>query len=311
VQPMLATPATVLPSGADWLYEFKWDGVRALAEITAGRVVLRARSGNDITVAYPELVDPGFGLGSGIDDALLDGEIVAFQDGRPSFGLLQTRMHVRSAVKAAQLAASTPVSFIAFDILRLFGVDLTPRPLRERRDTLARLAEDHPNLVVSPVFDDGPATETASHEHGLEGVIAKRADSPYRAGRRTPEWVKVKFVRRAEFVVIGWESDVESPDELSSLVLGYYQDEQLHLAGKVGSGLNRRIAAQLRRQLLPAPFALAEAVPVSPGRSVHWVAPEIVVEVGYTEWGADGRLRHPVFAGIRTDKRADEVGRDA
>jgi len=304
---MLATPADQLPAGPGWSYEFKWDGVRALVEVTAGRSTIRARSGNDITAAYPELA----GLGTDLDDALLDGEIVAFEDGRPNFGRLQTRMHVRSTTKAAQLVAVAPVTFIAFDVLRLYGVDLTARPLRERRDTLNRLAEGRASLIVSPSFDDGPATEEAARAHGLEGVVAKRSDSAYRAGRRTPDWVKVKFIRRGEFVVIGWEADAGSPGELSSLVLGFYEDGALQLAGKVGSGLTRPVALDLRRRLRPGPNPLVERMPVTSGRALTWVVPEIVVEVGYTEWGADGRLRHPVFAGVRTDKDAQEVGRDA
>jgi bifunctional non-homologous end joining protein LigD len=282
--------------------------VRALVEVSAQISTIRARSGNDITVAYPELA----GLGADLDDALIDGEIVAFENGRPSFGLLQSRMHVRSAAKAAQLVAVAPVTFIAFDLLRLYGVDLTDRPLHERRATLTRLAEGRSNWIVSPTFDDGPATETAAREHGLEGVIAKQSDSPYRGGRRTREWLKVKFVRRDEFVVIGWESDAGTPNDLSSLVLGYYEQGELRLAGKVGSGLDRQIARTLRARLQPAARSgLRVDMPATNGRPLHWVRPEVVVEVGYTEWGADGRLRHPVFAGIRTDKNPLEVTRDA
>jgi bifunctional non-homologous end joining protein LigD len=304
---MLATPASQLPVGPGWSYEFKWDGVRALVEVIAGKTVIRARSGNEITAAYPELA----GLGIDLDDALIDGEIVAFDGDRPSFGRLQTRMHVRDTARALQLVGQAPVTFIAFDVLRLYGVDVTARPLHERRATLTRLAEGRPNWVVSPTFDDGAATEAVARERGLEGVIAKRADSLYRTGRRTPDWVKLKFVRRAEFVVIGWEADAGTPNDLSSLVLGYYDDSTLRLAGKVGSGLDRITATALRRQLTAVTKSgLATAMPVSPGRTLHWVVPEVVVEVGYTEWGADGRLRHPVFAGIRTDKSAREVHRD-
>jgi bifunctional non-homologous end joining protein LigD len=304
---MLATPASQLPVGPGWSYEFKWDGVRALVEVISGKTVIRARSGNEITTAYPELA----GLGIDLDDALIDGEIVAFDGDRPSFGRLQTRMHVRDTARALQLVGQAPVTFIAFDVLRLYGVDVTGRPLHERRATLTRLAEGRPNWVVSPTFDDGAATEAVARERGLEGVIAKRADSLYRAGRRTPDWVKLKFVRRAEFVVIGWEADAGTPNDLSSLVLGYYDDTTLRLAGKVGSGLDRATATALRRQLTAVTESgLATAMPVSPGRTLHWVEPEVVVEVGYTEWGADGRLRHPVFAGIRTDKPAREVHRD-
>ena len=195
-------------------YEFKWDGVRALVEVNAGVVRIRSRRGNEVTIAYPELA----GLGAGIDDALVDGEIVAFDSGRPSFGLLQTRMHVRVRAQAIRLAATTPVTFIAFDLLRLYGVDLAERPLSERRATLERMVADHPQWTLSPLFDDGPATEAAAREHGLEGVVAKRDASKYRAGARGSDWLKMRFLHRDEFVVVGWEADRDRPDTLSSLL---------------------------------------------------------------------------------------------
>jgi bifunctional non-homologous end joining protein LigD len=308
IKPMLATPAATLPAGPDWTYEFKWDGVRALVEVAAGAVHVTTRLGGDATVAYPELAT----LGEGIDDALLDGEVVAFADGRPSFGLLQTRMHVRAAAQAANLAKQAPVSFIAFDLLRLYGVDLTARPHAERRATLERLAADHPQLTVSPSFDDGAATEAAAREHLLEGVVAKRRSSHYRAGQRAPDWVKVKFVRRGEFVVVGWEADADSPAALSSLLLGYYDTDELRFAGKVGSGLSGRESRSLHETLTERADCPLRTVPVpSPGRVVTWVEPEVVVEVSYSHWADDGRLRHPVFLGVRVDKNAREVARDA
>lgn len=301
---MLATAADQLPDGPGWTYEFKWDGVRALVEIIDGRTVIRSRRGNEVTIAYPELAR----LGDGIEDALVDGEIVAFAEGRPSFGLLQTRMHVRSRTQAAELATHTPVSFIAFDVLRLHGVDITARPLDERRATLERLAAQRPGWTVSPAFDDGPATEAAARAHGLEGVVAKRLGSRYRPGSRGPDWVKVRFLRRSEFVVIGWESDIERPGVLSSLLLGYYEDSTLSFAGKVGSGLSMRTADALRRQLRARPTGpLAVDPPPSPGRVVTWVEPDTVVEVTYSQWAPDGRLRQPVYIGMRSDKRAREV----
>ena len=306
--PMLATPGPTLPGGSGWAYEFKWDGVRALVNVTAGRVRIHSRLGNEVTVAYPELA----GLGADIDDALVDGEIVAFVDNRPSFGQLQLRMHVRSAKQAAELVATAPVSFIAFDLLRLFGVDLTDRTLAERRATLERLAADHPQWTVSPSFDDGAATEAAARAHGLEGVVAKRLSSRYRFGHRTNDWVKVKFVQGGEFVVVGWEADAaDGSATLSSLLLGYYDGDELRFAGKVGSGLSGRESAQLKRRLRTRPAtALAEVPPPSPGRVATWVEPEVVVAVTYSHWADDGRLRHPVFVGIRTDKDAREVARD-
>jgi len=306
--PMLATPGTVLPGGPGWAYEFKWDGVRALVNVTAGQVRIHSRLGNEVTVAYPELA----GLGVDIDDALVDGEIVSFVDNRPSFGQLQLRMHVRSAKQAAELVEQAPVSFIAFDLLRLFGVDLTDRPLAERRATLERLAADHPQWTVSPSFDDGPATESAARAHGLEGVVAKRLSSRYRFAHRTNDWVKVKFTQGGEFVVVGWEADAaDGSATLSSLLLGYYDGDELRFAGKVGSGLSGRESAQLKRRLVTrAGSALAEVPPHSPGRVATWVEPEVVVAVTYSHWADDGRLRHPVFVGIRTDKDAREVVRD-
>ncbi len=307
MEPMLATPVEALPSGSGWRYEFKWDGVRALVEVNAGVVRIRSRRGNEVTIAYPELAR----LGAGIDDALVDGEIVAFDHGRPSFGLLQTRMHVRVRAQATRLATTAPVTFIAFDLLRLYGVNLAERPLAERRATLERMIADHPQWTVSPLFDDGPATEAAAREHGLEGVVAKRDASKYRPGTRGLDWLKIRFARRDEFIVVGWEADRDRPDALSSLLLGYYDGSELAFAGKVGSGLTQQTAAQLHRTLVPAPSCRLTTLPEpSPGRIVTWVEPTTVVEVSYTEWATDGRLRQPVFAGLRPDKRAMEVHRD-
>ena len=306
---MLATSGETLPAGPDWTYEFKWDGIRALVEVTTGAVRVTTRLGSDATAAYPELAS----LGVGIEDALVDGEIVAFADGRPSFGLLQTRMHVRSPSQASRLVEQAPVTFIAFDLLRLYGVDLTARPLAERRATLDRLAADHPQWTVSPSFDDGGATEVAARQHGLEGVVAKRVTSRYLAGRRATDWVKVKFVRRDEFVVVGWEADADSPAALSSLLLGYYADgSELLFAGKVGSGLSGHESQQLQAILVArSDCPLRTVPPPSPRRVTAWVEPDVVVEVSYSHWADDGRLRHPVFLGIRTDKHAREVGRNA
>ncbi len=308
VRPMLAMPAETLPPGDGWMYEFKWDGVRALVEVIGGRVRVHSRLGNEVTAAYPELAR----LGAGIDDALVDGEIVALRDGRPSFALLQTRMHVRAKTQAARLAAESPVTFIAFDLLRLYGVDLTARPLAERRATLQRLCADYRQWTTSPAFDDGPATEAAAREHGLEGVMAKRLSSSYHPGHRSANWLKVKFVRRGEFVVLGWEANASTPGVLSSLLVGYFdEDGEPAFAGKVGSGLAQRVASALQRRLVVrSQSVLAQPPPPSPGRVATWVEPRVVVEVSFTHWAADGRLRHPVFLRIRDDKEPREVTRD-
>jgi bifunctional non-homologous end joining protein LigD len=301
---MLATAVTQLPTEPGWAYEFKWDGVRALIDVSDRGVIIRSRVGNDVTAAYPELVN----LARDVDDALLDGEIVAFQDGAPSFELLQSRMHVRSAAEARRLAADVPVTFVAFELLRRYGVDLSDRPYAERRATLERWAAERPDWTISPVFDDGVATAAAARQHGLEGVVAKRLDAPYRAGIRSPHWRKLRFVRAGDFVVVGWEADKDSPKALSSLVLGYYRAGELAFAGKVGSGLSGKDITRLQAALLDrADCPLPQVPPRTAGRTVHWVEPAVVVEVEFVTWTEEGRLRHPVFHGVRPDKRPDEA----
>jgi bifunctional non-homologous end joining protein LigD len=305
---MLATATSVLPTGPDWSFEFKWDGVRALLDVSEHGVTLHSRAGNEVTIAYPELIGPARDAG----DALLDGEIVAFVEGRPSFEALQTRMHVRAKNEAARLAHQTPVTFVAFDLLRRFGVDLTARPLHERRATLDRWLGDDPDWTLSPAFGDGAATEAAAREHGLEGVVGKRLGSRYRPGVRSSDWLKLRFVRAGDFVVIGWESPAGVDEQLSSLVLGWYVDGELRYAGKVGSGLTARTSTLLQKRLTPrTTCVLADEPPPSPGRATRWVEPEVVVEVEFTLWTSDGRLRHPVLRGVRPDKTAEEAIGDA
>jgi bifunctional non-homologous end joining protein LigD len=304
MQPMLATAASALPVGPGWAYEFKWDGIRALVDVSHSRTVITSRAQNDIGAGYPELGH----FGAGLEDALLDGEIVAFDAGRPSFARLQTRMHLRDPSALTRLAAECPVTFIVFDLLRLYGVDVTSRPLTERRETLERLAEVHSGWTLSPSFDDGPATEAAARQHGLEGVVAKRLASRYRPGLRTADWVKVKFIQRDDFVVVGWEADRTEPGRLSSLLLGCHGRHGLVLAGKVGSGLTVQSAAELQRRLLArASCPLPTPPPRSPGRIVTWAEPSVVVAVQYTTWADDGRLRSPVFRGIREDVGVEDV----
>jgi bifunctional non-homologous end joining protein LigD len=304
MQPMLATAAPALPVGPGWAFEFKWDGIRALVDVSHNRTTITSRAQNDIGGGYPELGH----FGDGLEDALLDGEIVAFDQGRPSFGRLQTRMHMRDPSVVTRLAVECPVTYIIFDVLRLYGVDVTSRPLAERRETLERLAEVHPGWTLSPSFDDGPATEAAARQHGLEGVVAKRLGSRYRPGLRTADWVKVKFVQRDDFLVVGWEADRAEPDRLSSLLLGCHGRHGLVLAGKVGSGLTMQSAAELQHRLITrASCPLPIPPPRSPGRVVTWVEPEVVVAVQYTSWAEDGRLRSPVFCGIREDVGVEDV----
>jgi bifunctional non-homologous end joining protein LigD len=305
---MLATAVSSLPSGDEWAFEFKWDGVRALLDVSDRGVRISSRAGNDISGGYPELVAQAAGVG----DALLDGEIVAFADGRPSFERLQTRMHLRAAKDVARAAVECPVTFVAFDLLRRYGVDLTSRPYSERRATLERFAAEHEGWTLSPSFDDGGATESVARAHGLEGVVAKRLSSVYRPGVRSNEWRKLRFVRSGDFVVIGWEAAAEHPSTLSSLVLGMAgADGRLTYAGKAGSGLTGRMAARLQAMLTERASAPVPGVPPPMrGRKLRWVEPAVVVEIEFLMWTEDRRLRAPVFRGIRTDKRVDEARGD-
>jgi bifunctional non-homologous end joining protein LigD len=296
---MLATAVPSLPTGDGWAYEFKWDGVRALVDVSDGGVRVQSRAGNDVTGGYPELVAQA----EGIEDALLDGEIVAFEEGRPSFERLQQRMHVRGKTDLTRLVREVPVTYVVFDVLRRFGVDLTDRPYAERRATLERFGAEYPGWTISPSFDDGPATLDVARAHGLEGVVAKRLTSTYRAGQRSDDWRKLRLVQGGEFVVLGWEAAPEHPATLSSLVLGITTDEGLRYAGKVGSGLTGRLAAKLKAMLTEREQPVVPGIPRGPrARLVHWVEPEVVVDVQFTMVTSDGVLRQPVFRGIRTDK---------
>jgi bifunctional non-homologous end joining protein LigD len=216
-----------------------------------------------------------------------------------------------------------PVTYVAFDILRRYGVDLTARAYVERRASLDRWAEQHPGWTISPFFDDGPATEAAARSNGLEGVVAKRLASTYRPGGRGPDWQKLRFLQTGDFVIIGWEASDERPGVLSSLLLGVATESGFEFAGKAGSGLTVPLAKSLQSKLVaePAPVVEPRSV-VEPGeeraraettsfktvgRSAVWVRPEIVVEVAYSGITEDRRLRQPVFLRVRDDKTASEA----
>ncbi|SDZ38773.1 bifunctional non-homologous end joining protein LigD [Micromonospora pattaloongensis] len=301
---MLATTGE-LPTGAGWSYEFKWDGVRAVADLAGGVGRFFARSGVEITAAYPELAP----LATGVEDALLDGEIVALTDkGTPSFTALAERMHVREPARAARLAATVPVTYMIFDVLRLHGVDLTARSYRDRRAALESLGLAGPRWAVPPTFTDGGATWATAEEHGLEGVVAKRLDSAYRGGVRSPDWVKVKRELTRDFVVGGWRPGAR---RIGGLLVGApTPDGRLVFRGRVGGGIGavteRELLAVLEPLRAPGP-PFAAPVPRADARGAIWVRPETVIEVKYSQRTPDGRLRFPRFLRLRPDLRPEDV----
>lgn len=297
-----------------WGFEIKWDGMRAITFISPG--VLRLQSSNliDITKRFPELAPVAEHLDG--HDVILDGEIVAFDDeGRPSFGRLQGRMHIASAAEARDRSRTTPASYVLFDLLHLDGNDTMSLPYADRRRLLEDLIEPGACWQV-PSYrrGDGQALLDAADARGLEGVVAKRLDSRYEPGRRSPAWRKTKVRRRQEFVVGGWHGgEGGRAGRIGSLLLGYFEDGGLRYAGKVGTGFTSAELTRLDGVLRPlardsSPFD--EPPPRVVARVAHWVEPVVVAEVEYGEWTSDGVLRHPSYLGQRVDKDAREVTKD-
>lgn len=304
---MLATPG-VLPDGPEWLYEVKWDGMRVLADVVDGVLSLASRSGRDVTANFPELAE----LVALAPDVLLDGEVVLLENGIPSFSALAERMH---GPVDERTAMARPVTFMAFDVLRLYGVPLLDRTFDERRATLDRLdALAVPTLGLSPTYVDGRALLDATSQRGMEGVVAKRRDGLYRPGRRSPGWIKVTLRRTQSCLVGGWRPESAgtarvSGSRIGALLLGIPDDEGLRFAGRVGSGLAGDVMQRaLLEQLVTAdrsPFR--ERLPRPDALGARWCEPVTVVEVSHMGWTDGGKLRQPVFRGIRDDLDADHV----
>ena len=311
LRPMLATLAAKAPTGPGWSWELKWDGIRALAFVDGGRIRLLTRNGNDVTRRYPELRKLGESLGA--REVILDGEIVAIDErGRPSFELLQRRMHVEGDTAIRRLVTEVPIVYMVFDLLWDDGHSLLELPYEERRAQLSALGLQGASWQTPPnEVGDGHATISVSNEYGLEGVVAKRLDSAYEAGRRSRAWVKVKNTLRQEFVVGGWQPGERGREgSVGSLLVGYYDGDALVYAGKVGSGLTGEIIAELEK--LFAQTARPES-PFTRGRmpkGARFVEPLLVVEVRFTEWTSSGVVRQPTFLGTRTDKDPREVVRE-
>ena len=309
VMPMLATAGQV-PKGPGWAFEFKWDGVRAVVAAAGDQVQLTSRLGNDVTAGYPELA--GIGAVTGGRPVLLDGEIVVLDAaGRPNFGLLQDRMHVRHP--SAELRARLPVSFYAFDVLYLDGESLLAASYDDRRARLATLAPAD-RVLVPPSFTDvdGDQMLAVARQHGLEGVVAKRRAGRYEPGRRSPGWVKTALVRTQEVLVGGFTAgEGRRTATFGSLLLGAYDAAgALRYLGHVGTGFSDAVLVGLMARLRPlarptSPFD--EVVPREHARKARWVEPVLVGEVEYRLVTRDGRLRHAAWRGLRPDRAPDSV----
>lgn len=307
--PALATLTHEQFSDEDWVFERKLDGVRGLAYRKDGEVTLRSRTGGDQGRAFPEIVEALEAQPT--PDFVIDGEVVAFDGAQTSFAQLQPRIHLTDPARARRTGVR--VFYYLFDVLHLNGHSTRRLPLRERKELLRELLDWHDPLRFSShrngagreYFDEACAK-------GWEGLIAKRANAPYPSGR-TKDWLKFKCERGQEFVIGGWTEPQGSRVGFGALLLGYYDaNGDLVYAGKVGTGFDqvmlRTLSARMK-QLVRAEPAYADRARL-PRRDVHWLEPELVCEVSFTEWTRDGQLRHPRFLGLRTDKPAREVVRE-
>lgn len=320
VSPMKAVLGRLPDDDAGWAYEIKWDGMRALVFIDgiAGNMSMRSTRRLELVDRFPELAGLDAHLAG--HRVVLDGEVVAYEpDGRADFARLQQRMHVTDRAEAARRSASVPVSYVVFDLLHLDGIDVMPLPYVERRRLLTGLVEPGPGWQVpAHSVGSGEALYEAAVERRLEGLMAKRLDSRYEPGRRSAAWRKVKIRLCQEFVIGGWTAGEGNREgRFGALLLGCHEhddpDGPLTYAGHVGTGFSVPEMTRLQRALdtrrqSDSPFRPPLPRPVA--RSAHWVRPDLVAQVEFSEWTPEGRLRHPAYQGLRDDKSPAEVVRE-
>ena len=308
IVPMRSSLAEMPPKGDDWLFEIKWDGVRAICFIDDKQVRMTSRTGHSCERQYPELSVIGHQINA--KQAVLDGEIAVLdKNGVSSFGLIQPRIAVADPNSVAHLARRTPVTLFVFDLLYLDGFDLRGVPLIERKRALAAILQPSAVMRYSEHFvNNGQEMLEAARATGLEGILAKRAASNYES-KRSSDWVKIKIVTQQEFIICGYTAGER--DYFSSLVLGLYEQGKLVYVGNVGTGFDQSLLEMIYRRIEPltttrSPFAEVPQM----ARGVTWVRPEVVCEVKFASWTEDGRLRAPVFIGLRPDVEPKECVRE-
>ena len=315
LSPMLATLETEAFDDPDWIFEPKWDGVRTLA-VCGEDTRLISRNKNDMTATYPELQKLHEQLVA--VDAVVDGEIVAFEKGRPSFEKLQSRINLQNEHEIKRATKSCPVTFIAFDLLYLDGRQVCAEPIEARKELLEELVVPSQIVQVSTVVpEEGCALSDAVRERCLEGIVAKKLGCPYRTGRRTKDWLKIKIVHEADVVIGGWSKGEGSrSSSFGSLLVGAYAEDGLHFLGSVGTGFSQKTLDDLRPRLQAiasdeCPF-VEGASGIKGGRfgkpikNPSWARPELVAKVEFRELTSAPRLRAPSFKGLRGDKDAQE-----
>ena len=309
VDPELATLTRDRFSDPAWIYERKLDGERCLAFRDGSGLRLMTRNAKPVATTYPEVA--GALAAQNAAEFIIDGEVVAFADGQTRFAQLQQRMQV--ARPPAELLRAVPVQYYIFDVMYAGGTDLRSQPQLERKERLRGLLQfGGPLRFTEHRARDGEAFYARACRDGWEGLIAKRADAPYKSGR-TRDWLKFKCENNQEFVIGGFTDPQGSRTGLGALLLGYYDsDGKLSYAGKVGTGFDAATLRRLHRELAPLERdrPAFEAGDLPPRRGVHWTEPRLVAQVGFSEWTTAGQLRHPRFQGLRRDKSPAEVIRE-
>jgi bifunctional non-homologous end joining protein LigD len=305
-EPMLATLTDRRFSDEGWIFERKLDGVRAICSRNGDTPQLWSRNRKALNDAFPEIVDALAAHGG--DRFVADGEIVAFEGTRTSFSKLAPRIHLTDPVRARE--SGIQVFYYLFDLLHFDGSEAVSLPLRLRKQLLQDAFDyEDPLRFSSHHNTDGEQYFEYACENGWEGLIAKRAASAYRHGR-SADWLKFKCVADQELVIVGYTDPQGAREGFGALLLGYYDDSGFRYAGKVGTGFDRKTlrelhAALVAREVFQSPFP---GLTIDPG--THWVRPELVAQIGFAEWTTDGRLRHPRFVGLRTDKDPAQVRRE-